>query len=414
MARVVLVTGSTDGIGRATARQLAAAGARVIVHGRSKPKVDKAVAQLRGELPGATLDGVAFDLGTLAAVRRGAEQMLEVAPELHVLVNNAGIFATERVVTDDGLELDVRGQLRRRRSCSPSCCPGSTRGRRGVASRVIDVASVAHTRGRSTSTISNSSAVDRLRRVRAEQARERHARDVRSPSAAIRRKLVAYSLHPGVIATKLLRDGFGPVQVAGRSGRSHVGAARERRGGRRAVGHVLQRRRATPPSSRARCERASGCGARRCSRSSHAGTPGRLRRSRTDRRRRRSSRAGRIAARLGWPRGGSSRSCSAWLGVLAELAERRGAPELAELATRSRPRSGQPGSALRARLRADRRGRPRDRRERAVALPRARRRERTGRVRARVGARDALAYATRSSSSRRARRCARAASCAGT
>ena len=39
MTRVVLITGSTDGIGRAAARQLAAAGAHVIVHGRSKPKV---------------------------------------------------------------------------------------------------------------------------------------------------------------------------------------------------------------------------------------------------------------------------------------------------------------------------------------------------------------------------------------
>ena len=53
MARVVLVTGSTDGIGRQVARTLAAAGMHVIVHGRSKPKVEAALTALREELPGA-------------------------------------------------------------------------------------------------------------------------------------------------------------------------------------------------------------------------------------------------------------------------------------------------------------------------------------------------------------------------
>src|SRR5258706_5902410 len=97
--RVVLVTGSTDGIGRQTARQLAAGGLKVLVHGRSKTKVDAAVAALREELPGGDLDGVAFDIGTVAGARRGAEQVQKLAPKLHVLVNNAGIFASERVMT---------------------------------------------------------------------------------------------------------------------------------------------------------------------------------------------------------------------------------------------------------------------------------------------------------------------------
>lgn len=82
--RVVLITGSTDGIGRATARALAAAGAKVILHGRSKAKVDAAIAKLKEELPGADIEGVSFDLGSLAAVRKGAEQgPLARVPELH-------------------------------------------------------------------------------------------------------------------------------------------------------------------------------------------------------------------------------------------------------------------------------------------------------------------------------------------
>src|SRR5580765_4222785 len=105
--RVVLVTGSTDGIGRQTARALAARDVKVIVHGRSKVNVDNALGKLRDELPGGELEGVAFDLGSQASVRKGAAEILERFADLHVLVNNAGIFANERVVTEDGAEMTL-------------------------------------------------------------------------------------------------------------------------------------------------------------------------------------------------------------------------------------------------------------------------------------------------------------------
>src|SRR5438067_9803036 len=150
MTRVVLVTGSTDGIGRQAARQLAAGGMKVIVHGRSKAKVDATLAALKDELPGADLDGVAFDVGSLAGVRRGAEAILTQAPELHVLVNNAGIFADERVVTVDGLEMtfavDYLGPFLLTELLAPRLEESAERA--GVPSRVINVSSVAHTRGR--------------------------------------------------------------------------------------------------------------------------------------------------------------------------------------------------------------------------------------------------------------------------
>lgn len=213
MTRVVLVTGSTDGIGRQTARQLASRGLQVILHGRSKAKVDAAVEQLRGELPGAQLSGVAFDLGTVAGVRRGAQLVLEAAPELHVLVNNAGIFASERVVTEDGVEatfaVNYLGPFLLTELLAQRL-EHSAAG--GVPSRVINVASIAHTRGRIH--------LDDLTLAQAwtgyaAYAQSKLASVMHAISLAERRdpaKLVAYSLHPGVIATKLLRQGFGPVQ----------------------------------------------------------------------------------------------------------------------------------------------------------------------------------------------------------
>jgi NAD(P)-dependent dehydrogenase (short-subunit alcohol dehydrogenase family) len=213
MTRVALVTGSTDGIGRQTARQLAARGLRVIVHGRSKTKVDKALAELREELPGAELDGVAFDVGTLAGVRRGVEALLALAPQLHVLVNNAGIFASERVLTEDGVEatfaVNYLGPFLLTELLAPRL-EQSAEG--GVPSRVIDVASIAHTRGRIH--------LDDLGLAKAwtgyaAYAQSKLAQVMHVITLAEKRdpqRLVAYSVHPGVIATKLLRQGFGPVQ----------------------------------------------------------------------------------------------------------------------------------------------------------------------------------------------------------
>jgi NAD(P)-dependent dehydrogenase (short-subunit alcohol dehydrogenase family) len=209
--RVVLVTGATDGIGRATARALAAGGMKVILHGRSRPKVDAVLAALGEELPGADLEGVSFDLGSQAAVRRGAEQILARVPALHVLVNNAGIFAEERVVTEDGVELTFAVNHIAPFLLTELLAARLEDSATSVPSRVINVASVAHTRGRlhlDDLTLANgwtgyaAYAMSKLANVM-------HAMSLaekRSPE-----RLVAYSLHPGVISTKLLRQGFGPI-----------------------------------------------------------------------------------------------------------------------------------------------------------------------------------------------------------
>jgi NAD(P)-dependent dehydrogenase (short-subunit alcohol dehydrogenase family) len=211
--RVVLVTGSTDGIGRHTARQLAANGMRVIVHGRSKAKVDATLAALREELPGGELDGVAFDIGRLADVRRGVEQVLQLAPRLHVLVNNAGIFAGERVVTSDGIEatfaVNYLGPFLLTELLGPRLTDSADG---GPPSRVINVSSVAHTRGRIHF---DDLQLERSWTGYAAYAQSKLAQVMHAMTLADRHepsKLLAYSLHPGTVSTKLLRQGFGPVQ----------------------------------------------------------------------------------------------------------------------------------------------------------------------------------------------------------
>jgi NAD(P)-dependent dehydrogenase (short-subunit alcohol dehydrogenase family) len=83
-----LVTGSTAGIGFATARALAREGAYVTVNGRTKARVSSAVERLRAELPGATVDGIAADLSKA----NGCQALIGQLPDVDVLVNNLGIF----------------------------------------------------------------------------------------------------------------------------------------------------------------------------------------------------------------------------------------------------------------------------------------------------------------------------------
>lgn len=86
--KTALVTGSTSGIGHAIARGLAAAGAEVVVNGRSQGKVDAAVAAIASAVPGIKLRGVAADVSTAA----GCEALVAAQPDVDILINNAGIF----------------------------------------------------------------------------------------------------------------------------------------------------------------------------------------------------------------------------------------------------------------------------------------------------------------------------------
>jgi NAD(P)-dependent dehydrogenase (short-subunit alcohol dehydrogenase family) len=130
--RVAVVTGATSGIGRSTARELAQAGAEVVLAVRD---VDRGE-QVRAEIGGAAV--VRLDLAEQASVQAAAAELRERWPRIDVLVNNAGVMALPRRVTVDGFELQMATNV-----LGPFALTGLLLESLGSA-RVVTVSSGAH------------------------------------------------------------------------------------------------------------------------------------------------------------------------------------------------------------------------------------------------------------------------------
>lgn len=99
MAKTILITGSTDGIGFLTAKKLLVEGQNVIIHGRSIAKVEKAKAEL------GNVDSFIADLSDFNSVKKLAEEIKAKYSKLDVLINNAGVYKVEETITADNLDV---------------------------------------------------------------------------------------------------------------------------------------------------------------------------------------------------------------------------------------------------------------------------------------------------------------------
>jgi NAD(P)-dependent dehydrogenase (short-subunit alcohol dehydrogenase family) len=182
---IALVTGATDGIGKETARQLAERGWEVLVHGRTRKKAE-AVGFGRP---------VWGDFTKLSEVRALAEQ----AGELDVLLNNAGILARGRQLTGDGFEETLQVN-----HLAPFLLTHLLLPR--IRGRVINVSSGVHSGGE-VEPFEHLNDLDGY----AAYAASKLANVLFTFALARRVKIPVVALHPGVIATKLLRAGFGSM-----------------------------------------------------------------------------------------------------------------------------------------------------------------------------------------------------------
>lgn len=103
----ILITGATDGIGRAAARRLAELGARVLIHGRDSKRCADALNEIWSATGNPNLESFVADLGSLEDVRALASEVQSRHSRLDVLINNAGVGANSR--DNPGRQLSVDG-----------------------------------------------------------------------------------------------------------------------------------------------------------------------------------------------------------------------------------------------------------------------------------------------------------------
>jgi NAD(P)-dependent dehydrogenase (short-subunit alcohol dehydrogenase family) len=141
--QVVLITGSTSGLGRELALELAAEGAHVIVHGRNPDRGAEVVAEIRER--GGSASFHAADLASLDEVRELGATVLREYPRLDLLINNAGIWqrdAQQRQVSADGHELSFAVNYLSHFLLTRTLLP---RLRESAPARIINVSSAAQT-----------------------------------------------------------------------------------------------------------------------------------------------------------------------------------------------------------------------------------------------------------------------------
>jgi NAD(P)-dependent dehydrogenase (short-subunit alcohol dehydrogenase family) len=203
--RTVVITGANSGVGKATALALAGAGAHTVITARHEERGRQAVADIRRATGSDRVDLVVFDLGDLASVRRGADELLGRCPRIDVLVNNAGLVQSVRSETVDGFEatfgINHLGPFLLTRLLTERLV-------RSAPARVVNVASTAHQAARHGLDFDDLQTTRHYRGMQA-YGRSKLANILFTTELARRLSgtgVTANCLHPGTVATGFARD----------------------------------------------------------------------------------------------------------------------------------------------------------------------------------------------------------------
>jgi NAD(P)-dependent dehydrogenase (short-subunit alcohol dehydrogenase family) len=200
LSEVAVITGTTHGIGRVTARELARAGRSVVMLCRDVHAGRIVREEILAELPRASLHVVECDLASLRSVREGAAVVRRDFPAIALLINNAGMVSVRHRRSVDGFELTFATN-----HLGPFLLTQLLLDRMTSTARIINVASRAHLRGRADfEAIADPRAP--YHSVAA-YARSKLANVVYTFALARRlsgTRLCTNCLHPGVVASNLL------------------------------------------------------------------------------------------------------------------------------------------------------------------------------------------------------------------
>ena len=204
--KIVLITGSTDGIGKQTAVELASLGAHVLVHGRDVTRVEKTVEQLKTENALLSeIEGFTFDLSSLQEVKQFAARIKDKFEHIDILINNAGVYLRNKMLSDDGFEMTFAVNHLSHFLLTNELLPLL---RNSNAGRIIHVSSMTH---QSSKLEWDNLNAEKLYDAYGVYSLSKLANVLFSKELSERLNgsgVTSNSLHPGVIATKLLAAGF--------------------------------------------------------------------------------------------------------------------------------------------------------------------------------------------------------------
>ncbi len=203
----ILITGSTDGIGKQTALELLQSGANVVLHGRSEDKLYETQEEFQEILGIKSIETVLGDFSSLNSVRAMADKIRARFNHLEVLINNVGTYESTRRITIDGFESTFQVNYLAPFLLTIRLLPLLLN---GSPSRIVNVASRAHAKdldfdnlqGEKTFTGYGAYAASKLCNI---IFTAKLAEILRNCYVSVN------CLHPGVIDTKLLRRGFGAI-----------------------------------------------------------------------------------------------------------------------------------------------------------------------------------------------------------
>ena len=201
--RRVVITGAATGLGRESARALAAHGAALTVVARSAERAAGAVAELGQLVPDATFEPGVADLGDLATVRAFAESYLDSHDAFDLLINNAGVMACPEGRTVDGFETQFGTNHLGHFLLTALLCPALLR---GTNPRVVTLSSAGHSRSDVDLIDPNFESTpysEWLAYGRSKTANALFARELARLGGP--HGLLSFSVHPGGIVTDLGR-----------------------------------------------------------------------------------------------------------------------------------------------------------------------------------------------------------------
>lgn len=200
----VLITGSTDGIGKQTALELAQNGFKVIIHGRNRKKALNVKEHIMKKSKNDNISMIISDLSSLEQIGRMVDELREKHDDLSILINNAGVYQTSKQLNDRGYEMTFMVNYLAPFALTIPLVPLL---KRNAPSKIINVSSQVQT-----------TSID-FENLHAEKQFNSYSAYGTSKTSLIlftyklsklleNENISVNCLHPGVISTKLLHQAF--------------------------------------------------------------------------------------------------------------------------------------------------------------------------------------------------------------